>query len=251
MKLCVRDQGTKYEHFFAESDNYVVASNEVEVTDISTVEDMGCKMMSINTPGWIDKKCVRDKLKNLIYTKMQIATLSDIEDQAKWDLLSDAEKSIAAHWFFVGKESFLFEVKNDQRYWDIKSMEYRKWTQDVKEKRLDLMEAIVFRRILDVSDSKQVLADMTQIYLDTVIDIDAVTNKLNQKVRVRRIARMYVEGLTNQADDGEAAIRDYINSEAGTPFATNGFRNLTCTFRGSHTADSVADELLTVIDSTW
>ena len=63
---------------------------------------------------------------------------------------------------------------------------------------------------------------------------------------------MYVEGLESEASDGIVALRDYVNSTAGTPFENDGFRNLDVSnFRPNHTPNSVADELLTVIDNQW
>ena len=233
-------------------DNYdFVSNNATELTDIVIVHSIGESLIDVYTPGWTDKKCVRDRLKTLVYTKMQVSVPSDAELQSKWDLLTAEEKSIAVHWFLVGKQEFQEEIVNDDRYWIIQAENYRKWTERVKEQRLHIMEAIVFRRVVDVSHAKQILADLSQIYKDTVIDIDDVTNRVNNKVRIRRMADMYIEGFTSLADDGEAALRDFINSETGTPFEGNGFRNYTYTFRTGHTANSVADELLTVIDSTW
>ena len=224
----------------------------VEVTSIEEIERFGVQSIEISTSGWYDKKCVRAKLKTAIYTKMQIAAPADVENQAKFDLLTAAEKSIACHWFAVGKESFQLEVVNDDRYWVVKATEYRDWTVDVRQTRLAIMEAIVFRRVVDLSYAKDILADLSQITKDTVIDIDDLTKKLISKVRSKRMSRMYVEGLESEADDGIVAIKDFIDSTVGTPFENNGFRGLDASkFRTGHTPDSVADELLKVIDNTW
>jgi hypothetical protein len=222
-----------------------------EVIDIEGIANYGVKAIDPYIKGWYDKKCVRDKLKIAVYTKMQVTLPQHVEDPAKWANLTAVEKSIACHWFCVNKQEFQTEVKDDDRYWIVEAEKYREWTMAAKNFRLKIMEAIVFRRVLNLADAKQVLADLSQIYLDTEIDIDDITKKLKKKVRVRRMANMYLEGFTNLADDGEAAIEDFVNSEAGTPFATDGFRNLTYQFRTGHTADSVADELLKVIRSEW
>jgi hypothetical protein len=226
-------------------------SGYTEVTSIVDIASYGSKAVDPSIKGWSDKKCVRDKLRTAVYTKMQIAIPSDVENPSKWANLDAAEKSIAVHWFLVGKEEFQTEVVNDDRYWVLEAEKYRKWTMDVKDFRLKIMEAIVFRRTVSLADAKQILADLSQIYVDTVVDIDAGTKKLNQKVRIRKMGDMYVEGITSLADDGEAAIKDFVNSEAGTPFASNGFRNYGYAFRTGHDADTVANELLEVINSEW
>jgi hypothetical protein len=223
-------------------------------TEISTIKDLkklGEKSVDISIPGWTDKLCFRAKLKTFVYTKMQIALPSDLENQSNWDRLDAEEKSIAAHFFLVGKESFLLEVVNDLRYWSLEAMKYRHWTQEVRGQRLDIMEAIVFLRIQDVGDAKLILADLNQIAKDTVIDHDDLTKKLNVKVKVKRLGRMYIQGLSDEENDGVVAIGDFINSSSGTPFANNGFRNLPHTFRAGHTVDTVADELLAVMNGTF
>ena len=100
-------------------------------TEITTVDDLmslGLGSTDISISGWTDMLCFRDKLKELVYTKMGVTSPEDVENQSKWDLLSDLEKKASAEFFIIGKESFLLEVKNDLRYWTIKSMEYRIWT---------------------------------------------------------------------------------------------------------------------------
>jgi len=228
-------------------------SGYVEVTDIVELERYGVQGIDINISGWYDKKCVRGKLKTAVYAKMQVTAPADVEDQAKFDLLTDEEKSIATHWFLVGKEDFQLEVVNDDRYWSVKAHEYRCWTMAVRQERLEIMEAIVFRRVLDVAYAKGVLADLNQITKDTVIDIHDLTKELVNPVKSKRMTRMYVEGLESEENDGVVAIKDYIDETAGTPFANGkGFRGLDSSkFRTGHTPDSVADELLKVIDNTW
>jgi hypothetical protein len=225
--------------------------NYTETTDIVAVEKNGLLGLNKSHAGWRDKKNLRDILKTLIYTKMQIAAPADVENQSKFDLLTDAEKSVATHWFLVGKESFQLSVVNDDKYWTEEAHQYRLWTEEVKEHRLARMESLVFRRMLDVGDAKQVLSDLNQLAQDTIIDIDDITNVLQTKVRVKRLARMYVEGLGSLAEDGVVGLRDFVDSTTGTPFASGGFRNYNFTFRVGHTADSVADELLEIIDGTW
>ena len=223
-----------------------------EVVDIPGIAKFGEQVIDVRTPGWYDKKCVREKLKTAVYTKMQIATPADTENQANWDLLTAEEKSIAAHWFLVGRESFLLEVVNDLRYWTVEAMLYRDWTMVARLHRLEAMEAVVFLRIWDLGYAKDVLADLAQITKDTVIDIDDVTDKLKSKVRIKRMTRMYVDGLESEADDGIVAIKDYIDSTAETPFENNGFRGLDpIKFRAPHTPDTVADELLEIINNDW
>ncbi|MHA1288818.1 MAG: hypothetical protein ACTSPB_15600 [Candidatus Thorarchaeota archaeon] len=225
----------------------------VEVVEIEDILKYGLEKINPSTKGWYDKKCLRDMLKIAVYTKMQILSPSDVDNVVNWGFLNDAEKSIAAHWFLIGREEFLLEVVNDLRYWTIEAMNYRNWTMEARSNRLNMMEAIVFMRIVDLSYAKDVLADLSQITKDTVIDIDDVTNKLNSRVRIKRMTRMYIDGLESEAHDGVVAIIDYIDETAGTPFQNgNGFRGLDASkFRDGHSPDSVADELLEVMEGTY
>ena len=251
MKIFVRDKDTTTEHFFPQSDTYTPSGNEEQVTDIVEFERAGKIIIDSSIQYGRDKKSLREGLKTLVYTKMQIAVPADVENQAKWDLLTAEEKSIAAHWFLVGKDAFQLEVNNNDKYWTIQAANYRHWTMEDRSYRLKLMESLVFRRVLNLQDAKQILADMTQLTKDTAIEIDDVTHLLTSKVRVSRLTRMYIEGLESEEDDGVAALKDYIDSTSGTPFETNGFRNLAYSFRTGHTANSVADELIEIIDSVW
>lgn len=224
-----------------------------EVSSIVGVAKHGVNVIDINTKGWYDKKCVREKLKVMVYTKMQVSLPEHVDDQTKWDLLTLEEKSIATHWFIVGKESFQMEVVNDDRYWVVEAHKYRDWTMKARDSRLKIMEAIVFRRVKDIAYAKKVLSDLMQITKDTVIDIDDITNKLVNKVTAKGMARMYIEGLESVENDGIVAIRDFIDETSGTAFTGGGgFRGLDVTkFRTGHTPDSVANELLNVIDNKW
>lgn len=246
-----KENGETHPAIIVQDDVTAAPSGYTEITDIEGIAFYGVKAIDPQISGWSDKKCVRDKLKIAIYTKMQVAAPADVEDPAKWNNLTAAEKSVACHWFLVGKESFQLEVVNDDRYWVLEAEKYREWTMEVKDFRLKIMEAIVFRRTVALTDAKQILADLSQIYKDTEVDIDGATKKLNKKVRVKRMNDMYREGITSLADDGESGLRDFVNSEAGTPFENNGFRNYAYAFRTGHTANSVADEIIQVIDSTW
>lgn len=234
-----------------QEDNVSDPTGYTEVTSILELIKLGVNSTDISIKGWTDKLCFRSKLKTLVYTKMQIASPEDVENQMNWDRLDADEKSAAAHFFLIGKESFLLEVVNDLRYWSLEAMKYRNWTQKVREQRLDTMESIVFLRIANIVDAKLILADLNQIAKDTVIDRDDLTKKLNANVKVKRLGRMYIQGLENVADDGVVALKDFIDSTAGTPFNDNGIRNSSYAFRTGHTASSVADELLTVIDGTF
>jgi len=223
----------------------------IEVTDIVGISTYGMQGVNESTPGWRDQKNVRDKLKVLVYTKMGIDDPADVDDPAKWNLLTADEKSIAVHWFLIGKHDFQNEVVNDRKYWTVQAANYRKWTMTVKEGRLDLMESLVFNGIKSVADAKQVLSDLDQIPKGLEEFIFDNNNKLTKKVRVRRMARLYINGIQSQEEDGIAGLYDYINSTIGTPFAGNGLRSITYPLRGAYTADSLADELLSVIHGTW
>ena len=222
-----------------------------EVTDIVEFEKYGCGTTEANLVGWTDKLCFRNKIKTLIYTKMQVAVPEDVANQAKWDLLNAAEKSIAAHYFIVGTESFLMEVVNDARYWVVQAGDYRDWTQKVRATRSELCESVIFLRMQSLADAKLILADMNQIAKDTVLDIDDVTKKLNIKAPVKRMNQMYIEGLVDEANDGVVAIKDWIQSTVGTPFENNGFMNLSYPFQAGHTSQSVADEMVAILDGTF
>jgi len=62
---------------------------------------------------------------------------------------------------------------------------------------------------------------------------------------------MYIEGLADEANDGVVAIKDWIQSTVGTPFETNGFMNLSYPFQAGHTSQSVADEMVAILDGTF
>jgi hypothetical protein len=223
-------------------------------TEVTAIEDFvryGLNTTNENTPGWLDRLCFRDKLKSMIYAKMGVVTPADVDDPAKWNLLNANEKSIACHYFVVSAEAFFTEVNSDPRYWILQSGEYRRWTQSARTQRANLCEAVIFMRMLNLSDAKLILADMNQITKDTVLDIDGATNKLNQNAPVKRMNQMYIEGLEDQANDGVAAIKDWITSAVGTPFENNGFMQLVYPFKAGHTSQSVADEMISILDGAF
>lgn len=250
MKLYIEDNEL-IPAIIVQDDATAAPTGYTETSDIALVAEHGEANINEKLKGFRDKSSVRSKLKTLIYTKMQIAAPADVEDQAKFDLLTAAEKSIACHWFLVGKESFQLEVINDDKYWTQEAGEYRRWTMESRGKRLNRMESIVFRRLQSVSDAKQVLSDMNQIAKDTVLDFNDITKVLNTKIKVKKLTSMYVEGMESLEDDGVVGLKDYINSTVGTPFENNGFRGLTYTFRTGYTAGSVADELIEIMEGTW
>ena len=228
-----------------------VPTGFVEITDIEELNKLAGTSFDIDKQGWTDRLCFRSKLKEMIYTKMGVVDTDDVNDQSKWDLLSDKEKDLAAEYFLVSKESFQLEVETSARYWIIKASEYRDWTQEAREKRLSLCDAIVYSRILNISDAKLILTDLNQIAKDTLIDKDDLTKKLNQKIRVKRLGKMYILGLEDEEHDGVVAIVDWVKSTPGTPFENNGFFNLPYPFKPGHTAQSVSDELLSVINGEF
>lgn len=232
-----------------DSDN--VPTGFVEITDIVELNEFAGTSFSIDKQGWTDRLCFRVKLKEMIYSKMGVIDSDDVNDESKWNLLSDKEKEIAAEYFLVSKESFQFEVENSARHWIIKASEYRDWTQEAREQRLSLCDAIIYSRILNISDAKLILTDLNQIAKDTLIDKDDLTKKLNQKIRVKRLGKMYIQGLEDEEHDGVVAIVDWVKSTAGTPFENNGFFNLPYPFKPGHTSQSVSDELLSVINGEF
>ncbi len=234
-------------------DSETPSSGFTESTDIQTWADQEFRV-NPNTKGFRDKKCLRDKLKSLVYAKMGVTVPADVEDQVKWDKLDDDEKFVAATYFLVGKPDFLLEVKNDEVFWDLQATKYRLWSQEAKEFRLALMESVVFRRITDIAEAKDVLQTMNQVVKDTNIAIN--NDVLTDKFLVKNLVKQYVEGIDGTVEDNASGkvfigLADYIDSRTGTPFNNNGFRNLSCTFRGTHTADTVADELLTIMKGDY
>lgn len=227
-----------------------------EKTSIEDWAGYAPRAISIYTFSFRDKLTLRGILRVLIYTKMQVATPADAEDPAKWNLLNGAEKAIAAHYFLVGKEDFLLEVVDNDLYWTLEATTYREWSQEDRKSRLAIMEAIVFRRLLYVQEAKEVLVNMNQLLKGTKILLDGNDETMG-KITVNKLNQEYVEGVEGTQKDNVGSfvfvgIRDYIDSVSGTPFATpDGFRDLTYTFRTGHTADTVADELLRVLDGTW
>ena len=79
----------------------------------------------------------------------------------------------------------------------------------------------------------------------------------NERIRlIGQLSKKYIEGIDGTIEDNAngivlIGIIDFIDSRVGTPFQGNGFRNLTYTFREGHTANTVADELLSIIYGTW
>jgi len=250
MKIYIED-GETYPAVQALQDGDAAPAGYSEVTDIETFYKYGKSSTNNLIEGWMDELAFRSKLKVMIYTKMQVTLPAHVDTQANWDLLNAGEKSIAAHYFIIGKESFLLEVNNDSRYWVIKAGEYRCWTQSDRRRRSEMCEAIIFMRMENLGDAKLTLAELNQITKDTVLDIDAVTNKLNGKAKVKRLNQMYIEGLEDEANDGVVAIKDWIQSTVGTPFENNGFMNLGFPFKTGHTVQSVADELMSILNGTF
>jgi len=251
MKLYKEDDEALYPNIKVLPDGDAAPAGYTQIDDIAQAHKFGLSALSEGAPGWGDKLAFRSKIKTMVYTKMQVAAPADADDPAKWDLLSDAEKSIAANLFLIGAEAFFLEVENDLRAWAIKAGQYRCWTQGVREHRAELAEAILFMRMANLGEAKLVLADLTQIALDTIIDIDPITKKTKGKVRVKKLNRMYIEGLEDEEHDGVVAVRDWIQSTAGTPYATNGFMNLGYSFKTGHTAATVRDELLAALDGAF
>lgn len=250
MKLYIED-GQTYPAIKVLQDADPAPTGFSEITDIVQANKYGLGVIDRCISGWCDKLSFRTKMKEMIYTKMQVAAPADVDDQAKWDLLTAAEKKIAAELFVIGKESFFLEVNNDLRHWTLKAGEYRTWSMEARQQRSDLAESILFMRMANLSDAKQASADLSQIALDTVIDIDDVSKKVQSKVRVKRLNRQYVEGLEDEEHDGVVAVKDWINSKVGTPYENNGFMNLGYPFEGSHTAESVRDEMLAALDGLY
>jgi len=251
MKLYKENGEAKHPNIQVLPDADPAPSGYTEITDIVEANKYGSNAINPNTAGWRDKLCFRTKLKTMIYTKMGVAVPADVDDQAKWDLLTDEEKKIAADLFVIGKESFFLEVENDLRAWTLRAGEYRCWTMNCRRERAELCESILFMRMLNLGDSKQCLADLTQIARDTVITIDDVTDKVSDKVRVKSMVVQYVEGLEDEANDGVVAVRDWIQSTVGTPYENNGFMSLNYPFKGTHTKESVRDEMLAALDGTF
>lgn len=221
------------------------------VTDIVQSWEYGKVSLKAGVAGWSDELSLRTHLKTMIYTKMQVVAPADVGNQVNWDRLSSAEKRIAAEYFMVGEESFLAEVNDDDRYWMRKSGEYRSWSKAARTERAELAESILFMRMQNPGDAKQALADLNQIALDTVIDIDDTTKKVKGKVRVKRLNAQYVEGLEDAEHDGVVAVRDWIKSTVDTPYENNGFMSLGYPFKGSHTSASVRDEMIAALDGTF
>lgn len=233
------------------SDIEAAPAGYTEIVDIVEAYNEGMKAISPEKAGWCDKLSFRSKIKTMVYTKMVIVVPADVDDQTKWDLLTAAEKQIAAELFLIVKESFFLEVVNDLRHWTLEAGHYRHWTTEARNHRAKLAESILFMRMLNLSEAKLVLSDLNQIALDTVIDIDDITKKVKGKVKVKKLNDMYIEGLEDEENDGVVAVRDWINSEVGTPYETNGFMNLGYAFKGTHTSATVRDELITALDGTF
>jgi len=226
-------------------------NNATEIDDIVTAEKFGLMLFEQGTPGFRFKLSVRSMLKTLIYTKMTAADEDDTYIVAKQDLLTDAEKYIAAHWWLVKDDVMLLAINSDDKYWTNQSMDYRLWSKDEREKILATMEALVFRRIKYKNDAIQVLADLDQILKDSEQFLFDAGDKLTQKVQIKRLSRQYVSGIESNSGDGQIAIRDYIAGTASTPFEFDSFKDLTVTFQGAHTATTVSVELLEIIDKEW
>lgn len=222
-----------------------------ETTDAVKIANLGLDAAKLKNPGWFDKKCVRDKLRELIYLRMGITSPADVEDPDKWNNLSNEEKYVATHWFLVAKHEFQNEIVNNRRYWSIEALKYREWSMEVRRARLGLMEGLVFTAIQSLTDAKQILKDLEQIPAGSeAFEFDA-EGKLVNKVHIKSLSKAYVEGIQALSQDGIIGLRDFINSEVGTPFEGNGFRSYSYTCRGGYTIDSLADELVDIIDSKW
>lgn len=238
-----------------------VSSGYTDITTIENIAKYGEILINKNLPKWRDKKNIRDLLKTLIYTKMGVITANDTEDDTKYALLSLGEQKIALDWILLSKESWQLAVVNDDKYWTEKASEYRAWstkgnTSGVKQKRLQRMESLVFRRMINLHEAKDVLLNMTQILEGTPIPIDSVTGKITSKVIARKMTDAYIEGIEGTLEDNAGSfvfenLLDYIDSRLNTSFSGKGFRNLTYTFRVGHTANTVADELLSIANGTW
>lgn len=239
-----------------QDDATAAPSDYTEVTDIEGIAEFGVKGIDESTAGWRDKKAVRKKLKQMVLDKAQMVTEVDREDDAKFALLSAAEQTIALKWLILVKEEWQMSEVNDDKYWTVKGNSYRNNSMNDRKKRLRTIEALIFRRLRFVYEAKDVLLDMSQILEGTPIPIDSGTNKTTSKVNIRKMQDSYVEGVEGTLEDNAGSfifesLLDYIDSRTGTSFSGKGFRDLSHTFRGTHTATAVADELLTIADGSW
>jgi len=251
MKIYKENNEAEYPAVIVQDDVAAAPVGFTEVTDIEGIAKYGLQAVDKYTPGWRDRKAVRDKLKVAIYTKMQVAAPADVENPVNWNRLTAPEKHIATHYFLVGNHDFQNEVVNDRAYWAIEAGNYREWTMGIKEHRLAWMEATVFLALVDVQDSLKVLEELDQITKGVEEFIFDLSNKLVKSVKTKRLARLYVNGIQSQASDGIAGLEDWVNSTAGTPFEGNGLRSITYPMRGTYTANSLADEILEIINGTW
>ena len=140
-------------------DSAPIPSGYIEVTDIFEFKLLASNSWDLDIIGWTDKLCFRKKLKQMVYLKMGVVDSDDVNDQSKWDLLSEAEKRIAAEYFLVYKKSFQLEVENSDRYWIVKASEYRDWIQECRERRLSLWKVIVFARGVNIEHANVILTD--------------------------------------------------------------------------------------------
>ena len=140
-------------------------------------------------------------------------------------------------------------------FWTQKAVEFREWTTKVRKQRVQRLESLIFRRMLNLEEAKDVLLDMWQVLEGTPIPLDA-ENKTTTKIRVKNLKDLFIDGIEGTLEDNARnfvfeSLADYIDSRPGTKFANNGFRNLTYTFRTGHTKDTVADELMDIKDGKW
>jgi len=227
----------------------------IQITDIVDASEVGLSKIKTSQEGFRDKLSYRSLIKDLVYAKMGVTLPEHVGEQAKWDELDDQEKQVACNLFIVKKESFFIEVVNDIKHWDLKAADYRCWSMSARTCRAELAEGILFNRIADPAKSKQLLADLSQIALDTVIDIDDVTKKTKEKVRVKRLNQQYIEGLEDFEHDGIVAIVDWIQSTVGTPYENNGFMSFDgepgYDLEGSNTFTGVRDDMLAALAGTY
>lgn len=91
MKIFVKDSGANNEHYFVEVDSYTPSGNEIEITDIILSDKYG-ELLIGSTYGYMDWKCHRDFMKNLIEDK------GEGDYSTYVDNLTNQEKTIAAKY---------------------------------------------------------------------------------------------------------------------------------------------------------
>jgi len=161
----------------------------------------------------IDFKIVREKIIELVYAKAG----SNLEN---WNLLTSAEKDIAAEWFTIPKSVRETIFESDEVEFELGNKFFHKKSVKARTKRWNAIVADVFSSIVNKADKIEIIQDVLHANIPKINDVaNSVTINLHD---------YYIEFGQEGTEKGDGeALYDYLDSTTGTSFELTGLRSKT------------------------